>query len=574
MPEFSQGQKASRKQTDPRDYFSWTTPQLKVAARPTDPYVKPQAPTTDPNLDSLIQTVRNLESITNGYVQVQKAYKDENAMKGKADAVQGKPAATEHEGLFNSGYGYQEAYNITQGEAKGLEFRKEYLEKLQENNFFQNAENPQKAHEEFFQGLYNHHFSSVGNNPQIMFGASEHLKLAQVEGATAFQKASYETAKTSFTNAVSQMQQDHLFLYAKGSQSEEDLTNLRRILSEDWNLRVKPTGFMTRDQYTQTIINNIGSVALKLAQDPTKTTSDALMAAYKLVGLFDIPDPDTKQSWSTMVDAEGRLKFRSEVEHFTSRLHAIQKNREQADLKWLKQKQDSEEKDLFANFVINPDVPFEEKKAAILGAKHLTPDTVQKLMSKAEMFQKDESWIIEDHGKIVNLRERIELASSQKQLEALRREVIKSYGAVLNAETAKDLNLRITSREDHLVSEGRANRSIGLQERQFWWERVKSVVGASTMFDVENVNGPLRVNEYGKMFFGRLDTGEAPQKAAEDLLNYYGKSINATPESVFGPSKYTTPEAIKADVDSGKLRPDEGVLELKKFLYRKNAGKL
>lgn len=568
MPEYGRGQPTSRKQVDPRDHFSWTTPQLKVSARPTDPYVKPAPSTVDPNLESLIHTVRNLENITNGYVQVQRAYKDENAMKGKADAVQGKAPATEHEGLFNSGYGYQEAYNITQGEAKGLEFRKEYLTKLQENNYFQNAEDPQKAHDEFFHDLYNHHFSAVGQNPQIMFGASEHLKLAQAEGAIAFHKASYDTAKTSFTNAVSQLQQDHLFLYAKGEQSEEDLANLRRILSEDWNLRVKPTNFMTRDQYSQTIINNIGTVALKLAQDPTKMTSDAIEAAYKLVSLFDIPDPDTKQSWSTMVDSEGKLKFRSEIEHFTNRLNAIHNEREQADLKYLKQKQDTEEKDLFANFVINPDVPFEEKRRAILGAKYLTADNIQNLIGKAELFQKEEGWIIEDHRTIVSLRERIELATSNKQLEALRREVIKSYGAVLNSDTAKDLNLRITSREDHLASEGRANRSINLQERQFWWERVKSVVGAATPYDTSNTNGPLRTSEFGKLYFNRLDAGEAPQKAAESLLDYYSQSIGATAEEVFGPAKYSTPEEVLAAAKDGKLDGDTAKIELRKFLQK------
>lgn len=476
MPEFGREQQASRKQVDPRDYFSWTTPQLKVAARPTDPYVKP-ADTRDPNLDSFLQTVRNIENITNGYVQVQKAYKDENAMRGKADAVQGKPAATEHEGLFNSGYGYQEAYNVTQGEAKGLEFRKEYLTKLQENNYFQNSPDPQKAHDAFFNDLYQHHFGAVGNNPQIMFGASEQLKQAQVEGSIAFQKASYDTAKTSFTNAVSQMQQDHLYLFAKGDKTEEDLANLRRMLSEDWNLKVKPTNFMTRDQYSQTIVNNIGAVALKLAQDPTKTTSEALAEAYKLTSLFDAPDPDTKQSWSTMVDGEGKLKFRADIDHFNQRLNSIQKQREEADQKWLEQKQDNEEKDLFINYVINPNLSYEAKKAAIVKAKYLGHNAIEDLIGKADVFQREEKNIVQDYPTITAIRERIEMSSSADQLQSLRKVVSQNYGSHLNSATAKELMERITSRIDHLSSEARANRSLSMEEKKLGWDMLKQVIG-------------------------------------------------------------------------------------------------
>ncbi|SNB45693.1 hypothetical protein [Geobacter sp. DSM 9736] len=564
MPEFGKAQPSTRKQVDARDTFSWTTPNLKITARPTDPYEK-QGGGPDPSVTSFVETLKNIEGITNGFISIQKAYKEENAQKGKADAVQGKPYE-EPEGFLNTGYGYREAYEVTQGEAKGLEFRKEYLTKLKENNYFQNDPEPQKAHDKFFQELYGHHFSSVGTNSTIMFGASEQLKQAQVEGSIEFQKASYDTAKTSFTNSISQMQQDHLFTYARGARTEEDIANLRRLMNDDWALKVKPTNFVTRDEYSRMVVANIGAVAVKIAQDPNKTSSEALSEAHRLLSLYDSPDPDTKQSWSTMVDAEGKLKFRGDIEHIEKRITDIQHEREKLDHEWLKKKQDAEEKDLFINTVLNPQTPYTEKLAAIKGAKFLSGNQVEDLVAKAYTYHHEERNIIEDYPAITDLRERIEMASSVPQLQRLRSSVSKSYGFQLNAATAKELFTRITSRIDGIESDLRANRSINLQERQFWWERVKGVVGEKTLIDMDNVNGPLRVNEYGKLFFNRLGTGEAPHKVAEDLLKHYKESINTDAAQVFGPSKYTSAEAILRDAESGKIQWDVANQELERFI--------
>lgn len=570
MPEFTKGQPSKRTQVDPRDTFSWTTPQLKVVSRPTDPFVKPADTTRDPNLDSFLQSLKNIEGITNGYVQVQRAYKDENGQKGKGDAAIGKPPETEHEGLFNSGYGYNEAYNVTHGEAKGLEFRKEYLTKLQENNYFQGSPDPQKAHDKFFQDLYTHHFSTVGSNPQLMFGASEQLKQAQVEGSMAFQKASYDTSKTSFTNSVSQMQQDHLYLYAKGAQSEEDLGTLRRILTDDWSLKVKPTNFMTRDQYSQTIVNNIGAVALKMAQDPSMTTSAALAAARKVSSLFDSPDPDTKQSWSSMVDGEGKLKFRADIDHFTSRMNAVQEHREHTDAKWLTEKQDAEEKDLFVKVVLDPNMSLQQKQALITSSKYMKSNQIEDLVGKAEVFHKEEKNIVQDYKSITALRERVEFATSEDTLRSLRKNVTAAYGLTMNSATAKDLDERITSRIDHIKSEARANKTLTLEERKLGWDMLKGVIGEKSMTDLDGTQAALRMDTYGRMFFGRLNSGkESPMEVSKDLISHYATSTGRTAADTLGPSKYTSADAVMADVKAGKLRADEGVLEMRKFLTTK-----
>ncbi|BCS53304.1 hypothetical protein [Geobacter sp. SVR] len=565
MAEFVKPQPSSRKQADPRDFFSFTTPNLKIQARPTDPYKRPEV---SPDVASFVDALKNVDKITNGFIQIQKAYKDENALQGKADAIAGKPYQ-EPEGFLNNGYGYREAYDVTQGEAKGLEFRKEYLLKLKENNYFQNQPDPQGAHDKFFQDLYTHHFSAVGNNPTIMFGASEQLKQAQVEGSMEFQKASYDTAKTSFTNSISQMQQDHLYTYAKGAKTEEDIANLRRLMGDDWALKVKPTNFVTRDEYSRMVVANIGATAMKIAQDQTIPASEALTQAHKLLSLYDAPDPDTKQSWSTMVDAEGKLKFRPDIEHIQSRITHIQTEREKADAKWLKQKQDNEEKDLFVNVVLNPDLLYSQAQAAITGAKYLDANNTQSLVAKLYEYRNGEKNIIQDWPHITNIRERVEMSTSVSNLDALRKEVITGYGSRMNHETAKDLQERITSRINHIQSEARANRTLTVEERKLGWDMLKQVVGEKSMYDLDGTQAAMRMDTYGRMFFGRVNAGETPQQVASDLISKYGKDTGRTAAEIFGPSKYTSAEAIKADVESGKLRPDEGVLELRRFLSGK-----
>ena len=563
MAEFNKGSSTSRKQVDPRESFSWTTPNLKVSARPTDPYEKPGS---NPDLTSFVDTLKNIEGVTNGFISIQKAYKEGNAQKGKADAIQGKPMS-EPEGFLNGGYGYAEAYDITQGEAKGLEFRKEYLTKLKENNYFQNdPATAQQSHDKFFKDLYDHHFTTVGQNPTVMFGAAEQLKQAQVEGSMEFQKASYDTAKTSFNGSISSMQQDHLYTYAQSAQSEEDIANLRRLMNDDWSLKVKPTNFVTRDEYSQMVVSNIGKVALKIAQDPTKTSSEAMSAARKLLSLFDAPDPDTKQSWSTMVDTSGKLKFRPDIEHIESRVNSIQAERDKADALVLKTQRDTEEKDLFVNVILNPDLPYSQAQAAITGAKFLDANNIQSLMGKLYEQRNGEKNIIQDYRSIVSIRERVEMAGSVSQLQALRKDVIHGYGTKLNADTAKDLQERITSRITSITSDARANKSLTLEERKLGWDMLKSVVGTQSMYDMDGTQAAMRMDQYGRMFWGRVNAGETPQAVSSDLISKYGKDTGRSASEVFGPSKYTSAEAIKADVKSGKLRPDEGVLELKRFM--------
>lgn len=574
MPEFSKGQMASRKTVDPRDTFSWSTPNLKVQARPTDPYVKPAV---DPNLASFVDSLKNISEITNGYINVQRAYKESNAQQGKADARLGKPMS-EPEGFLNGGYGYKEAYNITQGENKGLEFRKEYLAKLEENNYFQNDPGTaQAAQDKFFQDLYTHHFSSVGNNPEIMFGASEEIKQAQVLGSVAFQKATYNTAKTSLVNSVSNLQQDHLFTYAKGNQSEDSLGDLRRLLSDDWNLRVKPSNMMTRDEYSTTVVNNIGIAALKLAQDPTLTTSQAMTQAHKLMSLYDTPDPDTKQSWSSMVDGTGALKFRSKIEEVTQQINNRIEQRTKDDMQRLKEAQANEEKDLFINTVLNPEIPYAAKLEAITKAKNLTESQIEHLTDKAYTYQNEERNIIQDFQAITDLREQVELSDSIDQLKSLRANVKQGYGSVLNASTAKELFDRITSRIDHITSvlnqqtgAGRAERQLSMEEKKMGWDMLKQVVGVKSMTDTDATQAALRVDYYGRLFFSRLAKGESPEKASEDLIQHYSKQIGRTAASVLGPSKYASPAAIMADVNAGKLKPDEGVLEMKRLMSTKH----
>ena len=568
MPEFASAARTTRKQVDPRESFSWTTPNRKVTAQATDPFVtagsiqRPQ----DPNLMAFVDSMKNISDLTNGYIQVQKSYAKENQQQGIADAVTGKPKATEHEGLFNGGYGYNEAYNVTIGESKGLAFSKEYLTKLEENQYFQNQPDPQAAHKKFFDDLYQHHFQAVGDNPQILFGASEQLKQAQVLGNVAMQHAAFNVSKETFMNSMSSLQQDHLFTYARSDRSPASLDQLRKALNDDWNFKAKPTNLLSRDEYTKTVIQNIANSAVQLAEDPREGTHEALEKAYKLLDLFDVADPDTKQSWATMVDGKGELKFRGTIDHVTDQIVKIQNRREQADAKRLKERQETTIRDLFVDTVLNPDLTVHEKEQLIIANKHILSEAqIEKLVDKATAYHKDEHSVSEDHTTIVGLRAGIEMTASIGELEGLRRKVMAEYGRTIKSGTATDLLTRITSRIDHITSEGRANAQLTLEQKKLGYDMLNKVAGAPSAMDMDGTQAALRMNTYGRMFFGRVGQGGEPTQVAADLIEHYSKLSQRTQKNTFGPSKYKSREQIRDAVHSGKLRPDEGILELKRF---------
>ncbi|SJZ49266.1 hypothetical protein SAMN02745119_00747 [Trichlorobacter thiogenes] len=567
MPEFASNARTTRKQIDPREYFSWTTPNRKVTAQATDPFVTAgniqRQP--DPNLMAFVDSMKNISDLTNGYIQVQKSYGKENQQKAVADAVTGKPQATEHEGLFNGGYGYNEAYNVTIGESKGLAFSKEYMTKLEENQYFQNQPDPQVAHKKFFDDLYQHHFQTVGDNPQILFGASERLKQAQVEGSVAMQSAAHRVSKETFMNSMSTLQQDHLFTYARSDKSTTSLEQLRKALNDDWDFKAKPTNLLSRDEYTKTVIQNIAHSAVQLAEDPREGTHEAVDKAYKLLELFDVADPDTKQSWATMVDGKGELKFRETIDHVTNQIAKIQERREQADAKALKAKQEAALKSLFVDVILNPDMELSEKEQLITSNKYLDYTQIEKLVDKATAYHKDEHSIHEDHNTIVGLRGNIEMTSSIKTLEALRGEVMSQYGYTLKSGTATELLSRITSRIDHINSEGRANAQLSLEQKKLGYDMVQKVIGAPSAMDMDGTQAALRMNTYGRMFFGRVSQGEEPTQVSAALIEHYSKLSKRTQKNTLGPSKFKTREQIRDAVHSGKLRADEGLLELKRF---------
>jgi len=567
MPEFASTARTTRKQIDPREYFSWTTPNRKVTAQATDPFVTAgniqRQP--DPNLMAFVDSMKNISDLTNGYIQVQKSYGKENQQKAVADAVTGKPQATEHEGLFNGGYGYNEAYNVTIGESKGLAFHKEYLTKLEENQYFQNQPDPQVAHKKFFDDLYQHHFQTVGDNPQILFGASERLKQAQVEGSVAMQSAAHRVSKETFMNSMSTLQQDHLFTYARSDKSTTSLEQLRKALNDDWDFKAKPTNLLSRDEYTKTVIQNIAHTAVQLAEDPREGTHEAVDKAYKLLELFDVADPDTKQSWATMVDGKGELKFRGTIDHVTEQIGKIQNKREADDQRKMLLKQEAEQRSLFVDIVLNPDMTVSEKAQLITSNKYLTSAQIEKLVDKATAYHKAEHFVSEDHHTVVGLRAGIEMTASIGELEGLRRKVMSEYGRTLKSGTATDLLTRITSRIDHINSEGRANAQLSLEQKKLGYDMLTKVVGSPSALDEDGTQAALRMNTYGRMFFGRVGQGEEPTQVGADLIEHYSKISQRTQKTTFGPSKYKSREQIRDAVHSGKIRADEGLLELKRF---------
>lgn len=568
MPEFASAPRTTRKQVDPRDSFSWTTPNLKVSAQATDPFVTAGniQKQLDPNLLAFVDTMKNISELTNGYINVQKSYGKENQQKAITDARSGKPPATEHEGIFNGGYGYNEAYNVTVGESKGLEFSKAYLAGIANNGYFQTQTDPNAAHKKYFDDLYQQHFQAVGDNPQILFGASEQLKRAQVEGNTAMQQANFKTSKDTFMNSMNSLQQDHLFTYARGNKTPEDLAQLRRILNDDWEFKAKPTNLMTRDEYTKVIIQNVSNAAVQLASDPKSGTHDALDKAYKLLELYDQVDPDNKMSWATMVDGTGQLKFRSEIDDARTLVHKIQQKREAEDIKELKRMQDETMTSLYVDTLLNPDMPLSEKVSKIKAARTvLTEEQLEKLVDKATAYHKDEQGYDDNHQTVIELRYNIETAESVKALEVQRKRVMDEYKVHLKSKTASEFLSRITSRIDHLKSEGRANTQLSLDEKKLGWDTIVRVFGAPITGDIDGTQVALRLNTYSRMFWGRVRDGQKPSQVAEELVEHYSKMIKRTQRDTFGASPYKTKEEIREAVLSGKLKPDEGKLELQRL---------
>ena len=570
MPKFDKKPTGTRKQTDPRDFFSWSTPSLKVSARPTDPYVKPGE---DPNVSAFLASMKNVQELTDGYIMLQDVQKKDNAKRGALDAR--KPEAPEtvpsdpEAGLFNLGFGYQEAYNLTMGEDRGRQYHDELLQGLKERNHFQNEENPDEAYKAFNGELYAKHFETVQDNKELMFGAAAQVQEAVNRGALAMHEANTRTFKETFTAGANRVQQGLLSDYARGDHSTESAEHLRKVLADEWEWKVKPANLLTRDEYSRLVVNNIGSVALRVAEDPTMTTTEAAAAAHKLAALFDAPDANTKLTYATMTDGGGAYKFRSEVDHFTQRLNATIANREEKDRQAVKDRQEAEAKDLFANVVLNPELSYEQKQEAITAAKYIKASEVEDLVQKAYTYHNEERHITEDFQAVNGLRERIEMAETQGSLEKLRREVMKGYGSTMNASTSRELQGRITSRIDHIQAETRANRGQAMLEAQedkkLGYENLVRVVSKEIVGDPKGgMAGAQRINTYGRLYFNRVKNGEAPVAVAKDLIDYFNETQGNSETDYLGHSRYASLEELQR----ANLPKDQYNLELKKLVAK------
>lgn len=529
MPEFANSSRSDRTQVDPRNYVS-SSPNLKVVSQPVDIYTKEYVSS---DAENLVDALKSWNQASNVYLDTQEKLKKENAQKGIADARMGK-AKDAPVSLFNAGYGYNEAFDITDGEYRGLQFQSEYEQQLKENKYFVDAgDKAFELKEKLYQDLYDKHFAPIGQNETSMFGASEHFTLAKIKGDAAQNEALNQKRLDNFISQTDKMTQDQIYNLKNTTIDSTTLQQSRNHFDIDYKEIKEP--FLTkyginRDAYTKATINNIGVAATKIMEDPTLTPEQAYLKASKILSIVDIPGTDG-QVWSQMKDKDGNLKFRPEIEHYHDKLVSAyhQKKVEYKEKKV--ELQEAEADTTFVSVVMNPKLTTDDKVKSILANPNLKSEDRRMLVVKAESYKDD--FTKDDHEYLTDLRYRIETADSPAKLRELRKELRDNSGVTMKFQTYNTMMSYVDGRDKDLRTSGNDSRRESREIAQLGYMGLRSVIDAIPGDQIDEVmtNGSKKKMDkymYSTEYWNRVGKGENPLVVRDEIAKRVQTSTGNT----------------------------------------------
>ncbi len=575
MPRQTQTQMTQRKQVTDQETFDYSVPNLGIVARPTDPFIQPQAPDT-----SVLDTLRILTGAVEGYTAIQEGQARKNQMKAQADAAQdyitdpnnpdassGKPKS-----FLNQGWGYDEAYNISFGEATGIDFKNEYLQKLKENNYFVDSQNPEADRQKLWNDLYTKHFGNQLNNTPFMFGGSSNIKTAQIQGTLDINNAVFKKAKGEYLTAQLKILTD--VAAQNATATTQNPTMVRQNLDTNYSTNVQPTNMMSQDEYTINTIDAFGANALNIINekivnpDGTITyrysTAEAIQILYKQLNVLDAPGADGT-TWSMVRDENGNFKYKSRVDYWRNAAIQAIELREKENDKGLRERSEATFMKLDGQIFSGQDI------TAMVNAEYeagnLTYQDATNLLDRNRMGKSQDWDIIEDDNTVLKLKEGIYAGN---MLKSDRQIMDAWYSGKINRKTAEELlglrnqvNISLTNKDNPSATSAYKQENkyvIDSIDAYFASTSPVSTIKTRSAHDIQT----LKVRAQQELYIRVMVNKENPFEVAADLVNRY-----TTGSRDYLPGlRYHTWKDIQAAIQSGKLTPEEAEYEI--ALYREH----
>lgn len=248
------------------DFLS-TPENTNTVARTTDAFISVQRDTRKAD------DAKMLEGLVGATIkvgaQVQKDNAEEDAIKGKSDALAGKEMETPS-GFLRSTKAYTEAYQGVKDEAQGIRFRDEYLSILRENDYFINTTDPEAQQQDIYKKLYENYFGGGYLTKHGRDGLLTDRGLARIEeallvGNSEFSKRGIEFKKEGFLNDTYTLMSDVVDTMLEAKSISPDV--LSATLDSNYEDYVANNGnIITKAEYQGIMIDKFSQKAKEKAR--------------------------------------------------------------------------------------------------------------------------------------------------------------------------------------------------------------------------------------------------------------------------------------------------------------------
>jgi hypothetical protein len=328
MPRMTDRKVSSREKPGYYDINARTTPELNTPARPTDPYA---APVKDTKSLATIEALKGLGSSVTSFATDFQTYREkrrsQNSQQGKMDAEVGK--YNKPNSLLNFGEGYDEAFDVTKGEALGAKVRQDYIESLLQNNAFVDSPDPVADKNKLFRDTYSKYFSPEDEqNFYLKFGASTAIHNAQLEADLQFRKIHWDEKQKQLANSIYTTQKDVVqrAVFA-------NMTDAKAIKSSLFaTSQVAKEAGMSTEDFSHVTLNAFGDTLKEIANNKAIPVSEAFSMIENLRSVFKEPDRGG-QSWYTILGADKKPIYQNTIDSINSDVNTILKGRSEVSKK-------------------------------------------------------------------------------------------------------------------------------------------------------------------------------------------------------------------------------------------------
>lgn len=238
-----------------------------VVARTTDAFVHVAKDTRSAEDAQLIQGLVGTAVKTAGVQYAENTQEDEK--QGKQDALDGN-GLSEPQGFLHSPKAYAKGYHGIEDEARGINFKAEYLSILKDNDFFVGTGKAEEQKDSIYKELYKKYYGedylkANGRDGMLTDSGLARLEEARLEGESQFRARATEYHKNEFVNNSRTIINDMVnkIIDSKVDAPDALSATIDSVHAEFVNTR---GNIISKPEYQGLVIDSLGQKAIEMAR--------------------------------------------------------------------------------------------------------------------------------------------------------------------------------------------------------------------------------------------------------------------------------------------------------------------